>query len=69
MTEITRYTYLNLDNRPDRRLLAACTAWRDGIPRELVHFWTDDDSFQIQVNRKEGGTTTQGSFGRRIEKV
>ena len=46
MKAITRYTYLNLDTRPDRRLLAECTASRDGIPRELVHFWTGDDSFQ-----------------------
>ena len=40
MKEITRYTYLNLETRPDRRLLAECTARRDGIPDDLVHFWT-----------------------------
>ena len=42
MKDITRYTYLNLENRPDRRLLAQCTAWRDGIPTKLVHFWTGE---------------------------
>ena len=46
MKDITRYTYLNLETRPDRRLLAEGTAWRDGIPDELVHFWTGNDSFQ-----------------------
>lgn len=46
MKEITRYTYLNLNNRPDRKLLAESTAWRDGIPSELVHFWTGESSFQ-----------------------
>ena len=40
MKDITRYTYLNLETRPDRRLLAECTARRDGIPDDLVHFWT-----------------------------
>ena len=43
MPEITRYTYLNLETRPDRKLLAQCTASRDGIPDELVHFWTGKD--------------------------
>lgn len=46
MKEITRYTYLNLETRPDRKLLAECTAWRDGIPKDLVNFWKADDSFQ-----------------------
>ena len=46
MKEITRYTYLNLETRPDRRLLSEGTAFRDGIPDDLVHFWTGDDSFQ-----------------------
>lgn len=27
MKEITRYTYLNLEIRPDRKLLAECTAF------------------------------------------
>lgn len=44
--QITRYTYLNLDNRPDRRLLARATAYRDGIPNELVHFWTGESKFE-----------------------
>lgn len=39
MNDITRYTYLNLLTRPDRRLLAACTGNRDRIPRHLIHFW------------------------------
>ena len=42
MKDITRYTYLNLETRPDRRLLAQCTAWRDRIPTKLVHFWTGE---------------------------
>lgn len=46
MKEITRYTYLNLETRPDRRLLAECTAWRDHIPGEFVHFWTGEGAFQ-----------------------
>ena len=46
MKDITRYTYLNLETRPDRRLLAECTAHRDGIPRDLVHFWTGEAYFQ-----------------------
>ena len=46
MKEITRYTYLNLETRPDRRLLARASAHRDGIPRELVHFWTGEAYFQ-----------------------
>lgn len=40
MKEITRYTYLNLEIRPDRRFLATCNAVRDGIPDHLVDFWT-----------------------------
>ena len=34
MKNITCYTYLNLDTRPDHRLLAEGPAWRDGIPEE-----------------------------------
>lgn len=40
MKEITRYTFLNLEDRPDRKLLARCTASRDGIPDHLVYFWS-----------------------------
>lgn len=40
MKKITRYTFLNLETRPERKLLARCTAERDRIPEELVHFWT-----------------------------
>ena len=39
MKHVTRYTYLNLRTRPDRRLLAAATAARDGIPKQIVDFW------------------------------
>ena len=46
MKDITRYTYLNLETRPDRRLLATCTAFRDGIPEDLIHFWQGDASFE-----------------------
>ena len=42
MKDITRYTYLNLETRADRRLLAQCSAWRDRIPTKLVHFWTGE---------------------------
>ena len=50
MLEINRYTFLNLDTRPDRRLLAECTAWRDGIPDEMVHFWTGESWFKTWDN-------------------
>ena len=40
--DITRYTYLNLRTRSDRKLLATCTAFRNGIPEDLIHFREQD---------------------------
>ena len=52
MKKITRYTFLNLDIRPDRKLLAACNAWKSGIPDDLVHFWASK-SFETAAELAE----------------
>ena len=43
MKKLSRYTILNLESRPERRLLAYCNAIRDGVPKKRIHFWTGLD--------------------------
>ena len=43
MKKLSRYTILNLESRPERRLLAYGNAIRDGVPKKRIHFWTGFD--------------------------
>ena len=73
MKNIERYTFLNLHNRADRRLLSACSAVRDGIPADLIHFWIGDtfetcDDLGRYAVEEHGLEKFRGHIGRK-EKV